>query len=150
MRADIVDSGIKWVVGARIVIDAPVSKVFAIVANPKMHPVIDGSTMVRGEMVGPEKLELGSIFWMRMRRIVPYVMKNRVVEFEEDKVIGWMPLVRNIWRYEFKALDGNRTEVTEWMDGRTAPKLLMKREVVWSPKAMAKSLVNLKKLAEQN
>ena len=149
MRAEIVDSGIPWLVGARIVIDAPAAKIFALVANPKMHPVIDGSNMVQGEMVGPEKLELGSVFWMKMRRGLPYVMKNKVVEFEQDKLIAWTPLARNIWRYEFRALDGNRTEVTEWMDGRTAPKVLMKREVVWSPKAMAKSLVNLKKLAEQ-
>lgn len=148
MRAEIVDSGILWLVGARIIIDAPAAKVFALVANPKMHPLIDGSRMVQGEMVGPEKLVLGSIFWMKMHQGLPYVMKNKVVEFEQDKLIAWMPLVRNIWRYEFRALDENRTEVTEWMDGRTAPKLLMKREVSWSPKAMAKSLVNLKKLAE--
>lgn len=149
MRAEILDSGIPWLVGARIVIDAPAAKVFALVANPKMHPVIDGSKMVKGEMVGPEKLELGSIFWMKMHLGLPYLMKNKVVEFEQDKLIAWMPLARNIWRYEFKALDAHCTEVTEWMDGRTAPKVLMKREVQWSPKAMAKSLVNLKKLAEQ-
>ena len=147
-RATILDTGDKWLVGARMTINAPAEKIFNIIANPKMHPKIDGSSMVKGEVVGPDALELGSIFYMRMKRGVPYVMKNRVVEFKKNELIGWSPLVRNTWRYELKALDNGTTEVTQWMDGRKAPKLLMRREVQWSGKAMAKTLVNLKKLVE--
>lgn len=147
-RATILDSGEPWLVGARITINAPAEKIFSLITNPKMHPKIDGSSMVQGEMVGPDELELGSVFYMRMQLGIPYVMKNKVVEFKKNELIGWSPLGRNTWRYELKALDNGTTEVTQWMDGRKAPKLLMRREVKWAGKAMAKTLVNLKNLLE--
>jgi len=50
-KATIVDSGDKWLVGAQIIINAPASEIFAIVSNPKMHPQIDGSKMVKGGLV---------------------------------------------------------------------------------------------------
>ena len=147
-RATILDSGEQWLVGARITINAPAEKIFDVISNPKMHPKIDGSSMVKGEMVGPESLQLGSVFYMRMKLGVPYIMKNKVVEFKKNELIGWSPLARNTWRYELRALDNGTTEVTQWMDGRKAPKALMRREVKWAGKAMAKTLVNLKKLVE--
>ena len=147
-KAVIVDSGNKWVVGAQIVINASVSEIFAIVSNPRMHPRIDGSKMVKGGITGPESLKLGDTFYMHMNIGVPYVMRNKVVEFKENQVIGWRPLAHNIWRYELKPISANSTLVTQWMDGRNAPKLLMKREVRWAAKAIAKTLVNLKNLVE--
>lgn len=147
-KAIILDSGQQWLVGARIIINAPAEKIFSIISNPKMHQKIDGSKMVQGEIVGPKTLKLGSVFYMRMRKGLPYVMKNVVVEFKENELIGWRPLARNTWRYELRALDKETTEVTQWMDGRKAPKLLMRREVKWAGKAMAKTLVNLKNLVE--
>ena len=67
MRAEILETGIPKLKAVRITINAPIAKVFAIVTNPKMHPVIDGSGMVKGSTVGPEKLILGSKFGMKMK-----------------------------------------------------------------------------------
>jgi Polyketide cyclase / dehydrase and lipid transport len=148
-QALIVDSGNKWVVGAQITINAPASEIFAIVSNPRMHPEIDGSKMVKGGITGPDQLKLGDTFYMHMSIGIPYVMRNKVVEYKHNEIIGWRPLAHNTWRYELKPITANSTLVTQWMDGRKAPKLLMKREIQWAAKAIAKTLVNLKKIAEK-
>ena len=148
-QAIIVDSGNKWVVGAQITINAPASEIFVIVSNPRMHPEIDGSKMVKGGITGPDQLKLGDTFYMHMSIGIPYVMRNKVVEYKHNEIIGWRPLAHNTWRYELKPITANSTLVTQWMDGRKAPKLLMKREIQWAAKAIAKTLVNLKKIAEK-
>ena len=148
-QALIVDSGNKWVVGAQITINAPASEIFAIVSNPRLHPEIDGSKMVKGGITGPDQLKLGDTFYMHMSIGIPYVMRNKVVEYKHNEIIGWRPLAHNTWRYELKPITANSTLVTQWMDGRKAPKLLMKREIQWAAKAIAKTLVNLKKIAEK-
>ena len=147
-KAIIVDSGNKWVVGAQITINAPASEIFAIVSNPRMHPEIDGSKMVKGGITGPDQLKLGDTFYMHMSIGIPYVMRNKVVEYKHNEVIGWRPLAHNTWRYELKPISANSTLVTQWMEGRKAPKLRMKREIRWAANASAKTLVNLKKIAE--
>ena len=149
-RAEILESGEKFMVGARIIINSPAEKIFNVIADPQMHAKIDGSKMIQGEMVGPDRLALGSVFYMRMKKGLPYIMKNRVVEYKENELLGWKPLAQNTWRYELKQLEDGSTEVTQWMDGRRAPKLLMKREVTWADKAIAKTLVNLKLIIESN
>jgi hypothetical protein len=93
---------------------------------------------------------MGDTFYMHMSIGIPYVMRNKVVEYKHNEVIGWRPLARNIWRYELSPISANSTLVTQWMDGRKAPKLLMKREIRWAAKAIAKTLVNLKKIVERH
>lgn len=93
--------------------------VFDILTDPRMHPVVDGSGMVRGRVRGPESLTEGSRFGMRMRILgtVPYVISNVVVEYEQDRRIAWRHLFRHRWRYELEPLDsGTRTLVRESFD----------------------------------
>ena len=152
MRAEIIETGIPKLKAARIIINAPVEKVFAIVTNPKMHPVIDGSGMVKGSTVGPEKLILGSKFGMKMKIKVHYRILNTVVEYKVNELIAWNHILRNRWRYEFRAIDPTTTEVTEYLDTRQSPFTLyfhIVRVYEWSPIAMAKTLVTLKKVAEK-
>jgi len=152
MRAEIIETGIPKLKAARIIINAPVEKVFAIVTNPNMHPVIDGSGMVKGSTVGPEKLILGSKFGMKMKIKVRYRILNTVVEYKENELIAWNHIMRNRWRYEFRAIDSTTTEVTEYLDTRRSPFTLwfhFVRVYEWSPIAMAKTLVNLKEIAEK-
>ena len=138
------------VTGARIVIDAPASKIFDLLANPRMHSKLDGSGMVLGVLRGPARLGPGAKFTMRMKlRFLPYIVPNTVVEFRENEVIAWSTVTNQVWRYELRAIDSNTTEVTEWSDGsanRITP--AVKSNIKWSGKAMAKSLVNLKKAVE--
>ena len=51
-----------------------------------------------------------------MRIGLPYVIGNRVVEFEEDRRIAWRHFGRHIWRYELEPLAEGGTTVTETFD----------------------------------
>jgi uncharacterized protein YndB with AHSA1/START domain len=98
------------------VIAAPPGKVFDVLADPKMHPVIDGGGTVRASRDGnPERLELGAKFGMDMRIGAPYPITNTVVEFDEGRRIAWCHPARNVWRYELEPVDGG-TRVTETFD----------------------------------
>ena len=100
-------------------VSAPPSVVFEILADPRMHPVIDGSGMVQGRVAGPQRLQLGSTFGMRMRILgrIPYLIRNEVVEYEPDRRIAWRHLFRHRWRYELEPRDdGSATLVRESFD----------------------------------
>lgn len=103
------------------VIAAPPQKIFDVLADPKMHPVIDGGGTVRkARDRNPERLSLGAKFGMSMRLGTPYRIVNTVVEFDEGKRIGWRHFARNVWRYELEPVDGG-TRVTETFDPTGAP-----------------------------
>jgi uncharacterized protein YndB with AHSA1/START domain len=98
------------------VIAAPPEKIFAVLADPGQHPVIDGSsTLQRTRGEAPARLSLGTKFGMSMRKGVPYFVKNTVVEFEENRRIAWRHFARNIWRYELEPVEGG-TRVVETFD----------------------------------
>src|SRR5206468_9221211 len=79
----------------------------------------DGSGTVKGAVQGPDRLRLGSTFGMRMRLGVPYLIRNTVVEFEENRRIAWRHFGRHVWRYQLEPVaDGTR--VTETFDYSTA------------------------------
>lgn len=106
------------VTGSRLV-QAPPQVVFDILSDPRMHPVIDGSGMVRGRIRGPIRLQLGSTFGMRMRILgrIPYLIRNEVVEYQQDRLIAWRHLFRHVWRYELEPRDdGHSTLVRESFD----------------------------------
>jgi uncharacterized protein YndB with AHSA1/START domain len=111
------------VVTASAVITAPPSTIFAILADPRQHPRIDGSGTVRGSVSGPERLSLGAEFGMDMKQGAPYKIKNRVVEFEEDRLIAWRHVGPHRWRYELEPVAGG-TRVTESWDLTHYPKPL--------------------------
>jgi uncharacterized protein YndB with AHSA1/START domain len=97
-------------------IAAPPSTVFAILADPRQHQLIDGSGTLRGVVEGPERLELGARFGMRMKQGAPYTIKNRVVEFEPDRLIAWRHVGVHLWRYELEPTSDGGTRVTETWD----------------------------------
>lgn len=104
-------------VSATVAIDAPPPVVFAILADPRQHPRIDGSGSLRGSISGPERLERGAEFGMDMKLGgVPYKIRNRVVEFEEDRLIAWRHFGGHRWRYELEPTDDGGTRVTETFD----------------------------------
>ena len=148
MKAEILDTGNPKIAGARIVINRPASELFNFIANPKNHPKIDGSKMVRGKAYGPKRLSMNSWFVMRQLRIIPYFMPNKIVEFEEEKLIAWRNALPSRWRYEFISLPDGSTQVTQYLDCSHTPIMLAKSELSWAAKAMAKTLVRLKEHIE--
>lgn len=100
---------------ASISINAPASVVFAILTDPSQHSRIDGSGTVGQSYAAPERLELGSQFGMSMKMGAPYKIKNKVVEFEQDRLIAWRHMGLHRWRYELTPT-ATGTDVTETWD----------------------------------
>lgn len=107
-------------VTSSVVVAAPAAEVFALLANPHRHHEFDGSGTVRAAASGPERLALGDRFGMDMRIGLPYRVTNRVVEFEQDRLIGWCHPAKAVWRYELEPVDGG-TRVTETFDFSRSP-----------------------------
>jgi Polyketide cyclase / dehydrase and lipid transport len=107
-------------VSAQIVIDADPATIFDVLADPAQHSLFDGSGSVKAKLSGPPRLYLGASFSMRMRIGAPYLVRNRVVEYDEDHRIGWRHVGRHIWRYELEPGDGGCL-VTETFDYAGAP-----------------------------
>ena len=136
------------VVSERRVIAAPRQRLFDLVADPAMHPRIDGSGTVRATRGGsPARLGPGVRFGMAMRWGLPYVISNRVVEFEEGRVVAWMHFSRAVWRWEFADVEGG-TEVTESFDwSRARSHGVMRRFAPGNAVSMRRSLERLEELA---
>lgn len=150
-RADIIDTGSRWARAGRIVIDAPPGRVFDLLADPVMHPILDGSGTVLAAVSGPVRLSLGSSFRMDMHLAADYRIDNKVVEFEEGRRIAWQHFGRHRWRFELVELGDGRTQVTETFDARPAlcpPALLLMDAYRKNQIAVLKTLVRLKRRVE--
>ena len=151
-RAEVVATNNEWLRAGRIVIDAPISIIFDMIVDPRMHAEFDGSGTVKRQLKGPQRLSKGATFGMAMRVGFPYTITNTVEEFEEPHRIAWRHLGRHRWRYELEARDESTTVVTETFDGSTAifpPALKLINAYENNQKAIVKSLVQLKMLAEE-
>jgi uncharacterized protein YndB with AHSA1/START domain len=124
-------------------IAAPASAIFAILADPAQHRLIDGSGTVRNADAGSQRLTLGATFGMSMKMGIGYRMINTVVEFEEDRLIAWQPrpaskllaltIGGRIWRYELESRNGG-TLVKETWDIRQEKLPFMVRPLAKSTK----------------
>ena len=153
IRSEILETGNEKIKSARIVINAPAEKIFAILSDPRRHKEIDGSSTIQENISGPDKLVLGSKFGMKMRLGVNYRIKNTVVEYQENSLIAWRHVGRWIWRYELVNIGPQMTQVTETFDASRAPLiakawLSFRKAYPWTQKAVAKTLVRLKSTSE--
>lgn len=137
-----------YLVSESRVIAAEPQQLFDIVADPAMHPVIDGSGSVKAARDGsPGRLELGATFGMDMKLGAPYKITNTVVEFDEGRQIGWRHFNGHIWRYLFEPVDGG-TRVTEQWDARPARNRLGLRLAGFPGRNRKAILATLQRLAE--
>jgi hypothetical protein len=153
VRSEILNTGNPQVKSARIVINASPSTIFSLLSNPQRHRDIDGSKTITANISGPDRLILGSKFGMKMHLGIDYRILNTVVEYQEDQLIAWRHLGRWRWRYELRDLGNGKTEVIETFDGSFAPALAQlwlnfRKAYPWTQMVVAKSLVKLKEVAE--
>jgi hypothetical protein len=74
-------------------IAAPATTIFRLLADPGRHPELDGSGMLRGSLTTAPVSAVGDVFIMKMyfSELGDYEMNNHVVEYEQDRRIGWEP-----------------------------------------------------------
>jgi len=94
------------------IVPVPPKEVFALLADPFEHPVIDGTGTVKAVPAAPARLSLGAEFAMRMGG---YTTHNTVVEFAENTAIAWRHRGRHVWRWTLEQVPGG-TRVTETFD----------------------------------
>jgi len=114
----------------RIVVTATVPaapvELFAVLADPRRHPEIDGSGMVRGAVTHHPLTAVGDVFTMEMHypSLGDYRTDNHVVELEPGRRIAWttarqgQPPAGVVWRWELAPAgdDGSGTRVTHTYD----------------------------------
>ncbi|MFZ1063830.1 MAG: SRPBCC domain-containing protein [Acidimicrobiales bacterium] len=147
-------------------IPAPARVIFTVLANPSMHPLIDGTGMAqRADETSLTKV--GDVFVMHMTHwsMGDYGMENHVVEFVPDRRIVWEPRrhvyetsafpgggdasTTRYWGWELEPLGANLTRVTEFFDGSRlfdGLKEFLHDGEFWR-RGMVESLENLERLA---
>jgi hypothetical protein len=139
----------KTVITRTAFVKAPPGVIFELLADPRRHGEIDGSgTIQNARLNAPARLSLGSMFGMDMKMGVPYRIVNTVVEFEENKQIGWRHIGGHIWRYILEPVEGG-TQVTEQFDPTTAKSQLilkLSKAETKNAKSIEKTLNNLQEL----
>jgi uncharacterized protein YndB with AHSA1/START domain len=115
----------EYVLSVERVIRASPETIFDVLSDAARHSLIDGSGMLQGSnQPEGERLALGSKFGMGMKMGVRYSTVNRVVEYDQDRVVAWQtgPEGRwgqwvggRIWRYELEPT-GDGTLVRESWD----------------------------------
>ena len=74
-------------------INSSAHDIFQILANPARHQEFDGSDSLRGAGSAEVVTGVGDVFVMKMHfpHLGDYEMNNHVVEYEQDRRIGWEP-----------------------------------------------------------
>ena len=125
-------------------INAPAERIFAVLADPSQHCVIDGSGTVKTHALRARPAVARSQVRHGDASLVPYPIMNTVVEFEEGRRIAWQHIAHDVWRYELEPRDGG-TLCARPSTGRTvaAGKLL---ESMGTPK---QNLASMEKTLER-
>lgn len=102
-------------------IAAPAGAIFDVLADPARHADFDGSGTVQHVRGGSSRLSLGAEFGMDMKfAFIPYRITNKVVEFEDGRLIAWAHFGGHRWRYELTPDSDHATTVTESFDWSTS------------------------------
>jgi uncharacterized protein YndB with AHSA1/START domain len=143
------------VVSASRVIAAPASKIFELIADPSLQPRWDGNDNLAEAPAGQRVRTVGDVFTMTLTTRSDRT--NHVVEFEEGRLIAWLPSEPgkpppgHLWRWELEPLDDSRTRVTHTYDwsALTDEKRLPRARETTADKLLA-SIERLAALAERD
>lgn len=152
-------------ISATRTIDGSAEVIFGVLANPAMHPAIDGTGRVVASLDSTPLIAVAQIF--RMTMFHPghpngrYEIANRVEVLERPSVIGWMPGYDSddgalefggwIWRYDLRPAEYETTVVTLSYDWSAVSESVRKRMTLppFPLEHLSNSLANLADLAAQ-
>lgn len=101
-------------------IAAPAAVVFELIADPAQQPRWDGNENLDHAEAGQRVHGVGEVFVMTNRG--GRVRENHIVEFDEGRLIAWMPAepgkepIGQLWRWELETRDDGHTRVTHGYD----------------------------------
>jgi uncharacterized protein YndB with AHSA1/START domain len=104
------------VVSASREIAAEPERIFELIADPEQQPRWDGNDNLAEAAAGQRVRRAGDVFLMTLTRGA--IRENHVVEFEEGRLIAWMPAEPgqqrpgHLWRWELEPVSASRTQVT--------------------------------------
>jgi uncharacterized protein YndB with AHSA1/START domain len=108
------------IVSATGIISAPADAVFEEIADPSRQPAWDGNDNLGHADPGQRVHAVGEMFVMTNAQGA--VRHNHIVEFEEGRLIAWLPSEvgkqppGHLWRWELRPLEDGRTEVVHTYD----------------------------------
>ena len=114
------ENAVPRVVSASCEIAAGPEQIFELIADPAQQPRWDGNDNLREAADGQRIHRVGDMF--RMTLTGGAVRENHVVEFDEGRLIAWMPAEvgrkppGHLWRWELEPLSASRTRVTHTYD----------------------------------
>jgi uncharacterized protein YndB with AHSA1/START domain len=94
--------------------------IFELIADPAQQPRWDGNDNLVTAAAGQRVRRVGDVFTMRIT--TGDIRENHVVEFDEGRLIAWMPAEvgqkppGHLWRWELEPLGASRTRVTHTYD----------------------------------
>jgi hypothetical protein len=133
-----------YVLTVERIVPAPPDVIFAVLADAGRHHIIDGSGMLQGATeAAPQRLALGTTFGMGMKMVVSYSTVNKVVEFDDDRLIAWKTgpagfmgrlVAGRVWRYELTPVDGGTLVRESWDITADHQRVLLKLGDIYSGK----------------
>jgi uncharacterized protein YndB with AHSA1/START domain len=127
--------------------------IFELIADPAQQPRWDGNDNLAAAAAGQRVRRAGDVFTMRITK--GSIRENHVVEFDEGRLIAWMPSEvgrqrpGHLWRWELEPIGPSRTRVTHTYDWtRLTDKNRLPRAQSTTASRLQASLDRLAALAE--
>ena len=108
-------------------IEASAGTIFELIADPAQQPRWDANDNLAQAAPGQRVHGVGDVFAMTLTG-TSGIRDNRVVEFEEGRLIAWLPgdagqePAGHLWRWELEPIGESRTLVTHTYDWTGLPK----------------------------
>ena len=96
-------------------------RIFELIADPAQQPRWDGNDNLAQAPAGQRVRRVDEVFTMALTKDGA-IRENHVVEFEEGRLIAWMPAEPgkqppgHLWRWELQPAGAARTKVTHTYD----------------------------------
>ncbi|HEX4090587.1 MAG TPA: SRPBCC family protein [Trebonia sp.] len=140
-------------------IAAGAGTIFELIADPARQPSWDGNDNLAMAEAGQRVRAVGEVFAMTLTK-TSGVRDNRVTEFEEGRLIAWMPgdagaePAGHVWRWQLEPLAESRTLVTQTYDwtglSPDSPEPRLRRARTMTTDMLRASLDRLAALAESS